>query len=422
LDLAKLNQKYLPTKQEFFQNPIGWLSGAWVISSALTATLLPRATVISLTILGLIILVDALVKKRPPPLPPGALVIAVASIFLLAATSALWSVAPDETLRRLPRAGPLFLWGLLALAAAHQATPRIAGWTMTLTTAAFIMALIVIAIEINFDYTIYRSLTSLLSQTVKPSYVNSNIINQPALLVALYLWPVTLTLWLRDLRIFSIALIVLTLVVFLPSSSQSVGLALMFGILAACLAAALPRLMRVCFSLAIIGLMVVLPVIPQFLQSMFRGNEDTIAISGLHRLEIWNFVAGKILERPFSGYGLEASRILADGIPSITIPGTALMSLHPHNGFLQIWLELGLAGYLVLGLLCLWIIHKISLLKGAGMAFSTGLFVSGLSLFSTAFGMWQSWIIAVEFSAAGALLLALKLAAKPQQTPTLTNS
>jgi len=404
------------------QNPIGWLSGVWVISSALTATLIPRATVISLTITGLIILADSLAKKRLPSLPPRAFVLAIASILLIAATSVLWSVAPDETLRRLPRAGLLFLWGILALAAVNQATPVIAGWAMTLTTAAFTIALVVIAIEINFDYTLYRNLISVLNQTAKPSYVNPNIINQPALLVALYLWPVSLALWLRDLRIFSIALIVLALVVFLPSSSQSVGLALVSGILAACLAAAFPRLMRVCWSLAIIGLMVGLPVIPQFLQKMFRGNEDAIAISGLHRLEIWNFAMGKILERPVSGYGLEASRTLADGITSTTLPGTALMSLHPHNGFLQIWLELGLAGYVVLGLLCLWIVHKISLLKGAGMVFSTGLFISGLSLFSTAFGMWQSWVIAVEFSAAGALLLALKLTGKPRQTPALTNS
>lgn len=420
----KLIKRYLPTKQEFYQNPVGWISAAWVVSVAITAILIPRATVINLALLGLSVLAISVGKKRLPSFPAHPFVAILAFILILAGSSYFWSIAPAETLRRLPRLGLLFLCGLLALAAVQQATPKIANKAMTLATVAFSIAVAVIAIEINFNYILYRTFISLFTQTTQSTYVGGNVINQPALLIALYLWPVSLALWLKGYRIISIIFIALALVIFTQSRSESVGLALVCGTLACGLAAMKPRLMKIWFSLAIICLMLAMPFIPQLLQSLLQGYEKQIALSGLHRLEIWNFTIDRILEHPLLGHGLEASRIFEGShtsefsVLSRIIPGASRLPLHPHNGFLQIWLELGVAGYGVLGLLCLWIVHKISQLKGASLAFSTGLFVCGLSLFSTAFGMWQSWIIAVEFSCAGALLLTLKLGDKSLQNDT----
>jgi len=388
-----LQKFYLPGKQEIYQNPIGWLSAFWVLTSALAATMVPRATVIFLILAGISILAHSFHKRSAPLLPPRFLVSALAGILILAALSLLWSIAPDETLRRLPRTSPLFLFGLLALAATQHATPRIANWAMTLTTLALVVVFTFIAIENYTNFTIYRT-----------------IVNQPALLFALFLWPVALTLWVKGFRILSISFIALALILLVPSNSQSVGVALVAGSLACGLTALFPQAMKVWLSLATISLMVAMLAIPQFLQSLFTGYEDWIPVSGLHRLEIWNFAVGKISEKPLLGYGLEASRILGRNEISTVIPGATLFSLHPHNGFLQMWLELGLGGYVILGLLFLWLIHRISQLEGASKAFATGFLVCGLSLFSTAYGMWQSWLIATEFSAAGALMLSLKLA------------
>ncbi len=383
---------HLPTKQEIHQNPIGWLSAFWVLTSAITATLAPRATVIFLILAGIGILAHSFHKKTAPLFPPRFFVGALAGILILAALSLLWSIAPDETLRRLPRASPLFLFGLLALAATQHATPKIANWAMTLITLALVVVFTFIAIENYSSFTIYRTL-----------------INQPALLFALFLWPVALALWIKGYRILSISFIALALILFVPSKSQSVGLALIAGSLACGLTALFPRAMKTWLSLAIISLMVAMLAIPRFLQSIFTGYENWIPLSGLHRLEIWDFTVGKISEEPLLGYGLEASRILGRDEVSTVIPGATLFSLHPHNGFLQIWLELGLGGYVILGLLCLWLVHRVSQLEGANKAFAAGFLVCGLSLFSTAYGMWQSWLIATEFSAAGALMLSFKL-------------
>jgi O-antigen ligase len=51
------------------------------------------------------------------------------------------------------------------------------------------------------------------------------------------------------------------------------------------------------------------------------------------RLGYWSHTIDWIAERPVIGWGLDASRVMGPGI-----------QLHPHNGALQIWLELGLIG------------------------------------------------------------------------------
>ncbi len=405
---------HFPTKQEIHQNPIGWLCAFWVLASAIAATLVPRATVIFLILAGIGILAYSICKKSAPLFPPRFFIGALAGILILAVSSLLWSVAPDETLRRLPRTSSLFLFGLLALAATRYATPKIADWAMTLTALALAIAFAFIAIEIYSDVAIFRTFIAPFKQPTAKAFKTTTFINQPALLFVLFLWPVALALWVKGFRRLSILFIGLSLFLFVPSNSQSVGLALIAGSLACGLTALFPGAMKIWLSLATISLMVAMPSIPKSLQLLFTGHENWVPQSGLHRLEIWDFVVGKIAEKPLLGYGLEASRILGRDEVSTVIPGATLFSLHPHNGFLQMWLELGLGGYVILGFLCLWLVHRISQLEGANKAFATGFFVCGLSLFSTAYGMWQSWLIAAEFSAAGALLLSLKLAQAPR--------
>ena len=410
-----MQKLHLPTKQEFYQNPLGWLSAVWVWFSAIAATLFPRATVILLVLLGISIFAHSVYRKYAPRLPPRFFVGVLASILILAALSFFWSVAPDETLRRLPRASALFLFGIVALAAIQHADAKIADCAMTLTILALAIAFLFIAVENYSSFAIYRTFIAPLQQpTIKP-FKTTTFINQPALLFSLFMWPAVLALWVKGFRVLSISFIAVSLILFIPSNSQSVGLALIFGTLACSLTAIFPRAMKIWLSLAIITLMIAMPAMPQFLQSLFTGYEDRVPLSGLHRLEIWEFVVSKISEKPLMGYGLEASRILGRNEVSTIIPGAILFSLHPHNGFLQMWLELGLGGYVILGLLCLWLVHRISQLEGANKAFAAGFFVCGLSLFSTAYGMWQSWLIAAEFSAVGAMLLALKLIQNPQK-------
>lgn len=76
------------------------------------------------------------------------------------------------------------------------------------------------------------------------------------------------------------------------------------------------------------------------------------ANSIVYRLHTWDFVTGKIYEKPLLGSGAGASKrlgteeqgILSD--PNFGPLGEAI-PVHPHNGILQIWLEFGALGALM---------------------------------------------------------------------------
>jgi O-antigen ligase len=138
--------------------------------------------------------------------------------------------------------------------------------------------------------------------------------------------------------------------------------------------------------------------------------------SGLHRVAIWDFAAARAAERPVLGWGFEASRAMPGGdarIPAATFdrlapPGPARaaldampdhavqsLPLHPHNGGLQVRLELGVVGLLLAALGAWWIGRGIvRAADRAARAAGAGTVAAGLTVALIAFGVWQAWWVA----------------------------
>ena len=72
------------------------------------------------------------------------------------------------------------------------------------------------------------------------------------------------------------------------------------------------------------------------------------------------------------------------------------MPLHPHNLVLQMWLELGVPGALLLCVLIILILRRLTGPSlGRGMAaLACGQFIAGLTVYVMSYGAWQSWWIA----------------------------
>ena len=123
--------------------------------------------------------------------------------------------------------------------------------------------------------------------------------------------------------------------------------------------------------------------------------------SAHHRLTIWRFTADRTAERPVLGWGMDASRIMPGGDDAIKVGRIVdgrkwemfeqMLPLHPHNAFLQWWLELGLAGAAAMTALAGALIAATARLpvprRGLVMAGLT----SALVCAASAFGAWQSW-------------------------------
>lgn len=100
--------------------------------------------------------------------------------------------------------------------------------------------------------------------------------------------------------------------------------------------------------MALVLLCVVWPVASVFV--LHHHQEDLRVLPGsfLHRLEIWDYMAWRIHDRPWFGWGLGNSHLLdwsqPDGALFAIAHGPAA---HPHNAYTEWWVELGLPGVLL---------------------------------------------------------------------------
>ncbi|AIK97097.1 O-antigen ligase family protein [Candidatus Odyssella acanthamoebae] len=120
------------------------------------------------------------------------------------------------------------------------------------------------------------------------------------------------------------------------------------------------------------------------------------------RLEMIDWASKKIIDRPL-GYGLAQTRALTqtDSIISYTVVDGQLNSVqlwqkgiwHLHNGFLQIFLELGIVGFLLIAAVVWILLRRLYQLNldpyqlGVMHGYVTVL----LFMFSVSFGVWQTW-------------------------------
>lgn len=133
-----------------------------------------------------------------------------------------------------------------------------------------------------------------------------------------------------------------------------------------------------------------------------------------HRLIIWHEMGKKTLEHPLLGHGFDYGTTLTKGpimclkagkinwslnpqkielIPPYETGCSYVFSSHPHNGIVQVWIELGLIGVLLL--LCIFwtLVLKIARMENPrerATYFGLLLFYEIMMLVSS--GLWQKWI------------------------------
>jgi len=118
----------------------------------------------------------------------------------------------------------------------------------------------------------------------------------------------------------------------------------------------------------------------------WQGAQGLAKASWGIRLDIWRFAAARIADKPWFGWGIDASRVW-DAIP-----------LHPHNAVLQLWLELGVVGA-ALGALFwshVWtLIGAVAEISRSNAGVFAAVAVAYLSIGGMSFGVWQEWWLAL---------------------------
>ncbi len=124
-----------------------------------------------------------------------------------------------------------------------------------------------------------------------------------------------------------------------------------------------------------------------------------------HRLEIWDFVSRRALESPLYGFGMEATRKTVFETQRLYYPGNTV--LHPHNFALQIWIEFGALGAVVVaaGFVC-FLESMRRCLRAPQVKYALASFMAWLAVACTGYGLWQSWWLGL-----GVMMACLILAA-----------
>lgn len=126
----------------------------------------------------------------------------------------------------------------------------------------------------------------------------------------------------------------------------------------------------------------------------FQELEASVSLSWSQRMGYWRHATDWIGDHPLRGWGLDASREFAPGI-----------ILHPHNGALQIWLELGLIG--AVSVAVFWGVLFANLSRperDAGRAVAAATAGAYLVFSAVSFGVWQEWWLALGAVAAAACM------------------
>jgi O-antigen ligase len=367
---------------------------------AVAAAMLAVFAAQSLSVLAVLAALACIAAGRHRGMLHDRLVVAAALLVLLMAASALWSLAPARSLQTAGAAGSVIVAG--ALAAAALRVEGLGRWRMALL-AGFLLLVLLLLFEMASAGTLRGWLTQAVGAV--PRRWGAETLSRPVVLVCLLAWAVALALrgWMRVLPLLLAAIVVSV------AELHTARFGLAAGIAGAAVVWVIGPVAVRAAGYAVAAAVIAMPMLVAFVLEPSRWQWlAEFRNSALHRLYIWSFVNDFVFERPLYGWGAEASRSLPGGdrpAPS----GGFLIQLHPHNGAMQVWVELGLAGALLAAAIVVIVTSRIAALpERRHQAVGLGLFATATSFWLFSFGIWQAWWLGALVIGACAFAVALK--------------
>ncbi|MFA6279424.1 MAG: O-antigen ligase family protein [Bdellovibrionales bacterium] len=131
------------------------------------------------------------------------------------------------------------------------------------------------------------------------------------------------------------------------------------------------------------------PMVAQYAFTHWHDRVLALPPSWLHRVEIWDYLSYRIMEKPFFGWGIGQTRNLDWHVPHGDRYVHATQSAaHPHNAVVQLWVELGAWGlglYLFLFFLALYGVVR---LRAPLRPFALAAIAFAYALLMSAYNFW----------------------------------
>lgn len=345
-----------------------------------------------------------------------------------------WAPAPAESAEKLGRVLILMIAGSAAAAAAYAVSHKTLRPLAVALGLSIVTIIALYAIEIGTDAALIRLFKGIEANDFAAiedpaqrqwyrDIVAFNVIGRGAAVLAVLVWPVALAVYGLTGRLFpSVALVGLSFVTSLYLPMASAPLAIAVGAVAFTAVRMWPA--KGLQALGAIAAFLVF-LVPGAAFMVDRPEtvgieKAALPVSWQHRIEIWHFSAAKIARHPVLGHGFDSTRKISEGAPGFTakwqggdfeMPHASLLPLHPHNGAIQVWIEAGAVGALLLAMTIAGFVSAIAAMSNAPPARATA--AAGVAAYITigslSFGIWQTWWLATAWIAVSLTVVASRL-------------
>jgi len=307
--------------------------------------------------------------------------------------SVWWSVAPAETARRALQLS-LIASGALLLLAVPVPEGELAERLFPMLLAALAIGALVMLADRVAGY----RLQHLLAPTA-PFPVTKY--NRGLDYLTLLVWPLLAIGAVAGRRREVWLAAVLAMLLALVGHSTTAPVAMLVGAAAFVLAVVLPRTISGLAAGSLTLLAITLPVWLRLAAAHRGAFVGHIKASGIHRLEIWDYMTARVTERPLLGWGLAA----ANNVPirpqelaryQFVVP----QGVYPHQQWLELWLELGVAGVLIALAASLLVVGRIDRLPPHTRPFGFAAFAAAMTVSFSSFEITtDSWWAALAGTA-----------------------
>jgi O-antigen ligase len=285
--------------------------------------------------LGLVQLLGVICIERRIPAADPALALPAVAFAAISWASVAWAIDPAHSRGAALQATVIFAGVLVFLAATPLPDEKASDRLFLVLAAATVLGAAIIAL----DWSIGGRFQSLLMHRAAPDAATKY--NRGIDYLVLIAWPqLAFAVWRR--RWWQIAAVAASLVVVLVVGVSLAGQAA--ALAAICVLALAIWLPRTAACLLTAGMAVLALGSPLGLRLLATHRADLAAYlkgSGFERLEIWDPMTARVMERPLLGWGIGDAN---------TIPNAYLHNGHgvyPHNQWLELWVEIGAIGAII---------------------------------------------------------------------------
>ncbi len=306
----------------------------------------------------------------------------------------LWTISPARTVSGALQASVVLPGALAFLAVARAYPAGSAGRLADGMAAAFLVGMVILLSDRLDGFVLLRALDG---PSVWPTKYNRGIDYSMLVLLPTLGFCVARRQW----RMAG-GLCLAAVVTVACGRNLTAQLALPAAALVVALGALWPRGVAVLLGAATTAEALGLPFAMRLVTRFRPAIAQHIKISGVERLEIWDYLSAHVLQRPLFGWGLWTSRLLPATPNQVAhfIKATG-SGIYPHNQWLELWVETGLFGVLLGLAFVLLVLWRAGGLAPALRPFAYGAFAMAMAVASAGFEITtDSWWAALAASAA----------------------